>query len=684
MTRVLLVDDVPENLDYLRVLLTAHDFSVETASQGAEALALAQNTVPDLVISDLLMPVMDGYTLLRLWKSDERLSKVPFIVYTATYTDPEDERLALTLGADAFILKPAEPEAFMAEIRAVLGGTVASRRNTSTARAADEKETLELYSATLIRKLEEKTAQLEEMNRALEQDIRERRTSESALQKANTKLRDQAALLDLAQDAIVVRDLDHHVLYWNRSAERLYGWSSEEAMGRSALDLVFAGRDAFDKAMQVVLEKGEWSGEIEQVMKNGQPKSVEARWTLVRDDEGNPTSVLAINTDITVRKQLEAQFLRAQRMESIGTLAGGIAHDFNNLLAPIVMGVSYLKRVETREKVLAVIENIEKSANRGTALVRQVLSFARGVEFSRVTTRVEDVIREVGAIVTSTFPKAISLRTAIPDGLWAVDGDATQLNQVLLNLCVNARDAMPDGGQLLITAENVTIDGKQDSLDGDVAPGRYVRIEVTDEGSGIAPEIEDRIVEPFFTTKKTGLGSGLGLSTALGIVRSHGGFIDLVTRVDEGSTFRIYLPVGTESEAGASPVTESHDVALGNDELILIVDDEPSILEIVQETLESYGYRTLVAQDGARAVELYAEHGADISLVITDMMMPRMDGAALIAALKRTDPEVTIIATSGLDGDAYDASGAMAFLKKPFSTEQLLHLLHSVLAESRT
>ncbi len=547
MTRVLLVDDKSENLEYLRVLLTAHGFSVETARHGAEALVLARKSTPDLVVSDLLMPVMDGYTLLRFWKSDERLSNIPFIVYTATYTEPDDERLALSLGADAFIVKPAEPEAFMTKLRSVLDGTSASGTTATTggsaAPEADEKATLELYSATLIRKLEEKTFQLEEANRILQQDIVERRLSETALKEANSQLRDQAALLDLAQDAIVVRDLDHRVLYWNRSAESLYGWSSEEVLGRSAAELVCDDRDAFDEAMRVVLEKGEWSGEIEHVMKSGQVKLLEARWTLVRDDDGNPTSVLAITTDITARKQLEAQLLRAQRLESIGTLAGGIAHDFNNLLAPIVMGVSYLKQVETREKVLAVIENIEKSARRGTTLVRQVLSFARGVEVSRTTLQVEDVVAEVASIITSTFPKNIEFRTKMPTDLWPVEGDATQLNQVLLNLSVNARNAMPNGGHLLISAENVVLTNPLVTLHGEAPPGQYVKIEVTDDGRGVSPQIQDRVFEPFFTTRP-GVGSGLGLSTALGIVKGHGGFIDLISRVGDGANLTIYLPIG--------------------------------------------------------------------------------------------------------------------------------------------
>lgn len=384
--------------------------------------------------------------------------------------------------------------------------------------------------------------------------------------------------------------------------------------------------------------------------------------------------------DITARKKLESQSLRAQRPESLEILAGRIAHDFNNILAPIVMGVSYLKRVETGEKARAVIENIDRSADRGTALIRQVLALARGAEVTRATLHVGDVIGEVESIVTSTFPKAIAVRTTIPAALPAIDGDAAQLNRVLLNLCANARDAMPDGGQLLIRAENAVIGEEEAALNADAAPGRYVKIDVIDEGCGVSPEIRDRIFEPFFTTK-SGIGSGLGLSTALGIVRGHGGFIDLVSGTGKGASFSVYLPAGTQPASGQSPATEPPAVARANGELILIVDDEPSIVEIMQETLESYGYRVLVAEDGAVALELYSRHGDDISLVITDIVMPNMDGPALITELKRINAEVAIVIMSGLEGRSHETAGT-AFLRKPFTSDQLLYLLQSVLQKA--
>ncbi len=393
--------------------------------------------------------------------------------------------------------------------------------------------------------------------------------------------------------------------------------------------------------------------------------------------------MLAINTDITERKKLEQQFLRAQRLESIGTLAGGIAHDLNNLLAPITMGVDLLKLFDPPPRSLPVIENIERSARRGTELVKQVLSFARGVEGARVTLQVRHILTEVESIATNTFPKNITVETRVPRDLWPVLADPTQLNQVVMNLCVNARDAMPAGGRLELAAGNAELDAQYAAMNRGMAPGRYVVIQVTDTGTGMPKEIIDRIFEPFFTTKELGKGTGLGLSTALGIVRSHGGFVNVYSEVGRGSTFKVYLPA---HEAGEGPVADHHGVGplpRGNGELILVVDDEASVLDITKQTLLAFGYRVVSAEDGAQAISCYALQRDEIALVLTDMMMPVMDGATLILALQRINPRVRIIAASGLKAnqDVVRASsaGVKHFLPKPYSADVLLQLINQVL-----
>jgi PAS domain S-box-containing protein len=677
MNRVLLVDDKEENIYYLQALLTAHGWVVETARHGAEALIKARQRRPDLVVSDLLMPVMDGYTLLRHWKADSRLKNAPFIVYTATYTEEEDEQLALNLGADAFILKPSEPEIFLARMRAVLDARLTAQPAAASLPAGDEREQLKIYSETLIRKLEEKTLQLEELNQALQQDIAERK-------KAEERISEQAALLEQTQDAILVRDLEQRIVYWNKGAERIYGWSAAEAMGRSVRDLIYPDVGQLVNAMEILLRHGEWSGELRHMTKAGGEVIIEGRWTLLRDAAGRPKSVLAINTDVTERKKIEAQFLRAQRLESIGTLAGGIAHDLNNLLAPIVMGVELLRMRENDPGTARVIDTIDRSARRGTDLVKQVLSFARGVEGARVAVHLGHIVREIEGITQTTFPKSISFHSDIPKDIRLVQGDPTQLNQVLLNLCVNARDAMAEGGRLTIKVRDTEIDESAAAMYREtVKPGHYVCLEVSDTGCGMTPEHVERLFEPFFTTKAPGKGTGLGLSTVLGIVRSHGGFLQVQSEKGRGSTFKVYLPAQVETQTEADPVRAADSLPRGRGELVLVVDDESAIADITRQTLEAFGYRVITAGDGAEAMGLFALHRQEVALVLTDMMMPVMDGAALIAALHRISPEVRIIAASGISADGPEGralnAGVRHFLAKPYTAEMLLCKINEAL-----
>ena len=501
---------------------------------------------------------------------------------------------------------------------------------------------------------------------------------------AEDKLREQATLLDKAQDAILVRDLDRGIVYWNRSAERLYGWTAAEAMGRSSPDFLCRDIAEFQAALDATLTKGEWVGELQQWNKDGQNLAVEARWTLVRDDQQNPKSILAINTDITGRRKLEQQFLRAQRMESIGTLAGGIAHDLNNVLTPIMMSIQLLKLKEKDPKHEAVLTTIESSAKRGADMVKQVLSFARGVEGQQLEVQAGRLIEEIENIANDTFLKNVQIRKDIPAGLWLIKGDPTQLHQVLLNLCINARDAMPGGGTLTLSASNMLLDEHFAGMNIDARPGPHVIIQVEDTGTGMPPELIDRIFEPFFTTKEPGKGTGLGLSTTLAIVKSHGGLVRVHSEAGVGTQFRVYLPAQATIAASNDAAAEM-DLPLGNGELVMVVDDEAAVRAITRETLEAFGYRVLLAADGIEASALYALHEDDVSVVLTDMMMPIMDGTATIHVLKSLNPKVRIIAASGLNADGMQdkaaRAGASHFLPKPYTAQTLLTALGGVLLE---
>jgi PAS domain S-box-containing protein len=492
------------------------------------------------------------------------------------------------------------------------------------------------------------------------------------------KLAEQASLLDKAQDAILVRDLEHRVLYWNQSAERLYGWSASEILGRSVEDLLHRGSPEFAAATESLLARGEWNGEIEQFTKSGQVLDVECRWTLVRDRLGQPKSVLAINTDITQRKKLEQQFLRAQRLESLGTLAGGIAHDLNNVLSPILMAIEVLKMEEADDERLDILQVMENSAQRGADMVAQVLSFARGMQGRRTDVQPKHLMLDLVKIVKDTFPKNLEFKVRIEPDLWVLQADPTQLHQVLLNLCVNARDALPAGGTITLSAENTTVDEHYATMNMEARVGPYVKIEVQDTGTGMSKETQEQIFDPFFTTKDVGKGTGLGLSTTLAIVKSHGGFIRVYSEAGVGSKFRVYLPAEHIEKSIEEPLP-SVELPRGNGETVLVIDDEVSIRQISKQTLEAFGYRALLASDGPEAVSLYVRHQDEIAAVLCDMMMPVMDGPATIRVLKRLNPEVTVIGASGITTSAMTAeatsAGVVHFLAKPYTAETLLQTL---------
>ncbi|HYW19480.1 MAG TPA: response regulator [Nodularia sp. (in: cyanobacteria)] len=494
------------------------------------------------------------------------------------------------------------------------------------------------------------------------------------------KIRQQAALLDIATDAIFVHDLDNPVLFWNKAAEDLYGWKKAEVIGRKTQELWHENNEALlQAAFNHLMEHGSWFGELHQKTKLGKEIIVESRWTLVRNFAEKPQSILVVNTDITEKKQLESQFLRAQRLESIGTLASGIAHDLNNVLAPIMMTAQLLQSEIHNERSRKLLPILISNAQRGASLVNQVLSFTRGLEGERTLLQLKHLIIEIQQIIKETFPKSIEVTSHIPQNLWTVSGDATQLHQILMNLCVNARDAMPNGGKLKIFAENLYVDDNYARMNIDAQIGSYIVITIIDTGMGIPPEILDRIFEPFFTTKETGKGTGLGLSTVMGILKSHGGFVKVHSKPGNGSKFQVYLP--------AQHITETREeieqsLPQGNGELILVVDDEPAIRDITKTSLENHNYQAITASDGIEAIALYVENQDKIALVLTDMLMPSMDGITTIKTLQKINPNVKVIAVSGLATtdkvNAVHNLGIKAFLAKPYTANQLLQTIKAV------
>ncbi len=372
-------------------------------------------------------------------------------------------------------------------------------------------------------------------------DMTDRKTAEE-------KIREQAELLDKAQDAIIVCDLDRSILYWNKGAERIYGWRASEVIGKNIRQLLFHGHPPpqIEEAVKSMEERGEWTGELPEFTRDNKSVIVQARSTLIRDQAGQPKSLLIINTDITERKQLEEQFLRAQRLESLGALVGGIAHDLNNALVPIIVGVDIMREQALSPDARSMIATMEISARRSADMVKQMLLFARGGETVKTVIRLEQLVKEMTRTINDTFPKNIRSQVKQDKNLWPVAGLPTQLHQVLMNLCVNARDAMPKGGTLTLAAENVKLTLTDVALHQGVKPGNYLCLTVADTGTGIPPDIATKIFQPFFTTKGIGKGTGLGLSTCQSIAKSHDGFITVHSQPGTGTEFKVFLPAAKD------------------------------------------------------------------------------------------------------------------------------------------
>lgn len=501
-------------------------------------------------------------------------------------------------------------------------------------------------------------------------------------QAAEALLRERAALLEQAQEAVIVKSLDDIVLRWSAGAARIYGWTAEESIGRRASDLLRGDTGTYSQARRSTADIGRWTGELRKFNKQGSELIVDSRWTLIRDSLGTPSSILSIDADVTEQRKLQGQMLRAQRLDSIGTLAGGIAHDLNNVLAPITLGIGLLQMRSHDATTSATLTTMERSAARGADLVRQVLSFARGSEGNRVAVSPASLVRELQRIVEETFPKSITLEVRADEVPFTIMGNATQLHQVLLNLAVNARDAMPSGGRLTLEVETACLDVGYVAMRPDARLGQHVVFVVRDTGVGIATELLEKIFEPFFTTKDHGQGTGLGLSTVQSIVKAHGGFVDVSSELGKGTQFRVYLPAERDEKV-VEPAAVPTGAPRGRGEHVLVVDDEEMVSSIMARTLEFYGYRVTRARNGAEAVARFVSSQPPIDIVLTDMAMPVMDGTATIMALGTIAPNVRVIGASGIAShDRFvSALGSRIghFLQKPFTAETLLRALRTVL-----
>ncbi len=929
MTRVLIADDNHDNLYLLKVILEGHGFEVDQASNGAEALRVALQRPPGLIIADLLMPVMDGYSLLRRWQANESLRPIPFIVYTATYTDPQDEKLALEMGADAFLVKPAEPDKILGCIKDQLAAVHSA--DPMTRSANEEAALFDEYSASVVRKLEEKTAQLQQANRDLLNEIEERRQAETREREMASRLTET---LEIINDGFVTLNQIWRFTFVNRQAEKLLaqsrqqllgqdlwerlpemlgtefehefrrametrrmsrfeayfppldGWldvraypseeglticlqdvtkihRSQEALKQSeanfremaenieevfynfdpvegkllyvspafeavwgrpreeifadpmdylntvlpedrpvadealrrqlegeATDTEFrirrpdgsirwvkersyplrdgdgqlsrivgafkdisdsriateqlqvseerfrllsrASRDAiwdwnvrtgemwfndgfemlfgytgddneasfeawserihpddFDRIVPDIrgrIDQGDaqWSSEYRYRRHDNRYATVLDRGYVIRDQDGKAVRMIGGMADITEKKELEKRLLQSQKMEAIGHLAGGVAHDFNNLLT-VINGYSdiIMDLLPADEPARPMVFEIRQAGDRAAGLTRQLLAFSRQQVLVPQVLDLNEVIKNIENLIARLLGEDIRVSTVLQARLASIKVDPGQLEQVIMNLAVNARDAMPRGGQLTIESREVELGPADIPAESELEPGWYVELAVADNGCGMPPEVRSRVFDPFFTTKGPGRGTGLGLSTAFGIVKQSGGYIDVESELEIGTRFRVLFPaIGCQIK---SLTPESSSLAKGH-ESILLVEDEEAIRGVAKIALQSQGYHVIEAVDGREAIKILGQRTTSIDLLLTDVVMPEIGGRELVRYVRGQHPDIKVIYMSGYTDDANlrddVISAADGYVQKPFSPLTLGRKIREVLDET--
>ena len=690
MPVVMIVDDNMESRYFLEVLLKGHGFGVRTAENGSEALKAALADPPDLVVSDILMPVMDGFALCREWKSRDELKVSPFIFYTATYTEREDEEFALSLGADRFVTKPQDPDVLVGIVRDTLfAGRVRVEPSDFEAPALPGDQFQERHSKALLRKLEKKMEDLEEANGQLLRTIAELEKTEKALKESEAKYRN---IFENAVMGIFQTTPQGRYVSVNKALSRIFGFDSPEEMMSAIKDIdsqQYVTHGDRERLHELYKTNGSIEAfEVELYRKDGSKIWIAMNGRAVRDDRGNILYYEGTTEDISARKRaeaekshLESQLLQAQKMEAIGTLAGGVAHDFNNILTTII-GFGSLLQMDMDEggtrKVY--VDQILSASHKAANLTQGLLAFSRKQRMELKANKVGQVIGSMEKLLRRLLTEDIDLDVRLGEGEAIIMSDASQIDQVLINLATNARDAMPKGGKLTIQAGRVEVERQVSTAHGFVAPGSYVVITVTDTGTGMSEQTIEKIFEPFFTTKEAGKGTGLGLSIVYGIVKQHEGYIKVISEPGRGTAFHLYFPASIAKAEDSTPVREDIE---GGTETILIAEDNGQLRALIKEVLERKGYGVIEAADGDDAVEKFKERRDEIDLLILDVVMPRKNGKEAYEEIARLKPDARVCFTSGYTGDVVLGKGirdeSVDYISKPLSPNDLLLKVRQVL-----
>ena len=663
---ILIVDDDQTNRKLLSALLLAEGCDIEQADDGLEALKFLEITYFDAVISDVLMPNMDGYTLCAEVRRSERHQHVPFVFYSSTYTDHADEMLALGFGGDCFLQKPAPVSEIMATLRRLVLQKSHQRREVPE---VAELEVMKQYSQTLIRKLEKRNDQLTVQTDALHQ-------SESQLR----------AIFEAEPDCVFVLGPDGKATSVNPAGLELFQLATFDELADCRLweFVTERHRALFQECVSAI-----WFGEkrcieFEIIGNRGRRRWLEMHAAPLRNQHGRTVALLGIARDHTVRKELEAQFVQAQKMEVVGQLAGGVAHDFNNLIG-VILGYAELTLADlsSGSPLHKQVQTIFHTAERAASLTRQLLLFSRDETPQPVVLDLSELVVRLDPMLRRLISEDITLLTEPDLEHCSIEADPGQIEQVLMNLTVNARDAVATGGKIVVrTAARTIYEGAVESAPA----GDYVTLSVSDNGSGMTPEVKDQIFSAFFTTKPAGKGTGLGLATCQSIVKRWHGHISCTSEAEVGTEFTLYFPRVCNAVDVISGADEIGSLPRGR-ETILVVEDEPGLRELASTVLQKQGYEVLKAAHGDEGLTIVRERrGKPIDLVLTDIVMPQMGGKAMVEWLAITHPEISILFTSGYTDWDLDESvdGKIEFLPKPYTPSGLVRRLRKVLDDAQS
>jgi CheY-like chemotaxis protein len=734
MKKILIVDDNPQDLSLLHNLLNRHGYGVTAAANGVEALEKARSKRPDMIISDILMPIMDGFTLCREWKRDGRLKDVPFMFFSSTYNDPKDEKFAMGLGAERFIIKPQKQEVLLGIIEEVISEHKAGRLVAPSEPQRDEAVSLREYNEVLIRKLEDKMVQIEEANRRLELEVAERKRAEEALA---LQIRIATIFLTAPDEETfnevlkVVMDVMHspfgvfgyldedgaHVVStmtrqgwdkcqvpektirfpretWGDSSwpraylEKKANYSNEPSINTSE------GHVAIHRHISMpILLQGEAIGLFQVANKETDYTEADLRTLEIIAGHVAPVLDARLHGQRAEKEstRLKAQLQQAQKLESLGVLAGGIAHDFNNILMA-VLGHSELAldQISPMSAARMSLTEISKASRRAAELCTQMLAYAGKASFALERVGLRELVEEMAHLLKTAISKKAILNLNLERDLPPIEADPSQIRQIVMNLIINASEAIGDRSGVITVSVGATRCDEEylqkTELLNDLAPGVYAHLEVTDTGGGMDAETRARIFEPFFTTKFAG--RGLGLAAVLGIVRAHKGALKVYSEPGKGTTFKVLFPALEDAGEEARTHGSSSLADWRGKGTILLVDDEESLLALGARMLEHLGLTVLTAADGLQAVELYREREKEIDLVLMDLTMPHMDGASALGELRRLNPDVRVVLASGYSREdvasRFAGKGLDGVLQKPYTFLKLRESLAGLMPARST